>query len=112
MSVKGDEVSNTHIAQFFQSVSTIQGLTAGSSVLSALVEEGHDNVDTTSLAFAGCDNTFQILIVIIGRHVVRITVHFIGNTVVADINENKYIFTADTFAKASFCFAGTETGNV
>ena len=46
---------------------------------------------------------------IVRRHVVQMTVHCIGQTVVADIDHDKKIFSADRFAQNAFCLTRTET---
>ena len=78
-------------------------------MLSSLIEEGHDHVDSVGFAVHGGNNSFQILIMVVGGLIVGITVHGIGNTVIADINENKKIFSSDGFRNNSFSFSCTKT---
>ena len=64
-------------------------------MLSAFIEERHDDVDTSGFSVAGGDDTLQILVVVIGRHMVGIAVHVVSNTMIAYIGENEQILTAD-----------------
>ena len=44
MCVEGDEVLDAHVREFGQHVGAVQRLPLGSSVLTALVEEGHNHI--------------------------------------------------------------------
>lgn len=81
-------------------------------MLSAFIEERHDDVDTSGLAVAGGDDTLQILVVVIRRHVVGIAVHVVSNTMIAYIGENEQILTADGLADLRFGFTASETGHI
>ena len=47
---------------------------------------------------------------VIGGFMIDISVHSIGNAVVADIHEKKNIFAADGFHKEALAFAGAKAG--
>ena len=81
-------------------------------MLSAFIEERHDDVDTSGFAVAGGDDTLQILVVVIRRHVVGIAVHVVSNTMIAYIGENEQILTADGLADLRFGFTASETGHI
>ena len=75
----------------------VQRFSLGTFVLTAFVKEWHDNVDTMCLSGCGRDDTFQILIVIIWRHVIEMSIYRISQAVVADISHDKQIRSADGF---------------
>ena len=81
-------------------------------MLSAFIEERHDDVDTSGFAVASGDDTLQILVVVIRRHVVGIAVHVVSNTMIAYIGENEQILTADGLADLRFGFTASETGHI
>ena len=82
VSIESDDVVYTHAYQLLQCQRTVQRLTGRSLVLTALVQERHDDRDTTGLTTDCCDDTLQILIVIIGRHMILITAQGISHGVV------------------------------
>ena len=57
MGVKSNEVADAHVPQFFQGKSTVQGFPAVSLMLSALIEERHDDIDPMRFAVAGRDDS-------------------------------------------------------
>ncbi len=79
-------------------------------MLSAFVEEGHDDIDSVCLTVDGRDDSLEILIMIIGRHMIDISVHLIGNTMIADVRQNKDIFTSDRRSEHALCLSAAETG--
>lgn len=85
MCIESDNVVYTHAYQLLQCQCTVQRLAGSSLVLTALIQEGHDHSDTTGLTADSCDDTLQILIVIIGRHMVLVATQGIGHGVVQDI---------------------------
>ena len=82
VSIKSDDVVYTHAYQLLQCQCTVQRLTGSSLVLTTLVQERHDDRNTTGLTTDCCDDTLQILIVIIGRHMILITTQGISHGVV------------------------------
>ena len=63
--IKGDDVFYAHAGQFLKCRSTVQGFTAGTLALAALIKVWHDNVDTACLTADSCNHTLQILEVVI-----------------------------------------------
>ena len=110
MGIEGDDVLYTHIHQLLQSQCAVQRFTGGASVLSALIEEGHDHVDTLCFSTGSSNDTLQILIMVIGRHMVDLTTHFVGQAVVCDIKHDIEIISADGLLDRSFCLSVSETG--
>ena len=109
MSVKSDDVGNTHVNQLLQSHCTVQRLTFAAFMLSSFIQERHNNIDTMRFSGSSSDDTFQILEMIIRRHMILITAYLISNTVVGDIAKNEKIHSTDRFVDDTFCFTGTET---
>jgi len=109
MSVESDNIGNTHTNQLLQSHCTVQRFTFAAFMLSSFIQERHNNVDTVSFSCSSSDDTFQILEMIIRRHMIFITIYFISDTVVGDIAKNEKIHSTDRFVDDTFCFTGTET---
>ena len=57
-------------------------------MLSAFIEERHNNRDAACLAADSGDNTFEILKVIIRRHVIGLSTQRIGQGIVGNVNQN------------------------
>ncbi len=81
-------------------------------MLSALVEHGHDYVDTSCLTCDSADNTLKISVVIIGAHGYGLTVHFISNAVIENVTNDENVVTAYRSVKVTLTFAGSESGAV
>ena len=64
-------------------------------MLTAFVEERHDDIDTACLSANGSNNTFQILKMIIRGHMVGTSVQGVSQAVIADINHQINIFSSD-----------------
>ena len=111
MSVEGDDVVNTHVYKLLQCQSTVQRFTAGTFVLAALVQERHDHGDPLCLSAYGSNDTFQILEMVIRGHMIGIAVKGVGHVVVAYVNQNVNVISADRFFDDTFGFAGTKTGS-
>ena len=79
-------------------------------MLTALIEERHDDVDTMCLAGSCSDDTLQILIVVIRRVVVLHTAELVGHAPVGDIGHEIQIKTTNRLIDDGLCFAGSETG--
>ena len=112
MGIEGDDVADTHVRKFFQGISAVEGFPAASLMLPALIQKGHDNSDAVGFSACRRDNPFQILIVVIRGFAVYVTVHLIGDAVVADIQQDIEILAADGFPEDSLALAGAETGAV
>ena len=74
-------------------------------MLTAFIQEWHDDRDTACLTTNGCDDTFYISVVVVRRHVVGVAAQRIGQAVVADIEQNVDIVTADRFVDDTLCLA-------
>jgi hypothetical protein len=94
--------------QLLKGYRAVKRFTARPLMLSALVKEGHYHGDAPCFSAYGGDQTLEILIMIIGRHVVFVTAERIGKTVVADVNKKIEIGTSDRFVDRSLGFAGSE----
>ncbi len=79
-------------------------------MLAALVQKGHDHRDAPGLAAHGGDNPLQILIVVIGGHVVLLAAQAIGQGIVADIHQQVEVEAADGFQNHPLGLPGAETG--
>ena len=70
-----------------------------------LIQEWHNDIDSAGFSTDGCDDTLQILEVVVRRHVVGVAAQRIGQAVVADIEQNVDIVTADRFVDDTLCLA-------
>ena len=109
MSIKCNDVGYAHCVQFFQCKSTVQRLSSCTLVLSAFVKERHDNIDTASLTCCSSDNSLQILIMVIWRHMVKMSVYCVSQAVVAYISHDKKISTTDCLFQDTLSFTRTES---
>lgn len=111
VSIESNDVFHTHVNQFLQSQGTVQRFPAGAAVLAALVEEGHDHVNAARFSAYCCDDPLQILEVIVRGHMVGMPAERVGQTVIADINQNIDVIAPDGFQDRSLGFAGAEAGS-
>ena len=81
-------------------------------MLAAFVKEWHDYINSSCLSTYGCNDSLQILIMIIRRHVVNMPAQGIGQTVVAYIHHKIKILSADRLCNDSLGFTGAETRNL
>ena len=65
MCVKSDDVVYTHANQFLERECTVEGFSGTSLVLSALVQEWHNYVDTAGFSTDGSNHSLQVLEMII-----------------------------------------------
>ena len=110
MSIKGDDIGNTHSGQLLQGESAVQRFPFGTLVLTSLIKERHDHVDTTGFSVGSGNDTLQILIMVVRRHMVFITADRVSQAVVQHIGKDKKIRTSYGLFQDSFGFTGTETG--
>ena len=75
-------------------------------MLSAFVEERHDDVDSACFTGAGQNDTFQVLIVIIRAHMVLLAKHLICAGEIGDVADNKQVVTTYRTLDHGFSFAG------
>ena len=111
MGVEGDDVVHAHLHQLLQRQRAVQGLPVGALVLAALVQKGHDHRDAPGLAAHGGDDPLQILIVVIGGHVVLLAAQAIGQGIVADIHQQVEVEAADGFQDHPLGLPGAKTGH-
>ncbi len=77
--------------QFLQSQGTVQGFPFAALVLASLIEKRHDHIDTVRFS-VGCGNdTLQILIVVVRRHMIFVTADRVGQAVVQHIGKDEKI---------------------
>ena len=112
MCVECDDVVYAHADELLKCESAVQRFTGTSLVLTALIEERHDDVDTASLSADSGNDPFQILEMIVRRHMIRVSCQRVGYTVVADIYHQVEIFSADRLGDDAFCLSGTKTRNL
>ena len=78
-------------------------------MLTSLVKEWHNNVDTVCFT-GGCgDNSLQILVMVIRRHVVLMTAYAVSKAVIGHIYHNVKVCTTNGFFDVTFTFTGSET---
>ena len=83
VSVEGDDVFYAHSSQLLQTKCAVERLSSRSLVLAALIQEWHNDIDSAGFSTDGCDDTLQILEVVVRRHVVGVAAQRIGQAVVA-----------------------------
>ena len=103
MCVKGENAVHTHVFQLPQHHRAVQRFACRFPVLPAFVKEGHDDRDPLRLAVAGRDHAFQILIMVIRRHVVFDTVHLIFQRPVAYVHQDENIPVPYGFLEDALC---------
>ena len=91
--IEGDEVGNTHIDELLKRKSTVERLSTGSLMLSALVEHGHNYADPSCLTAYCADNTLKILEMVVGTHRYGLTVHLVLDTVIENVAYNVNVVT-------------------
>ena len=108
MCIKGNDIVNAHRLKLLQSAGTVERFAVVSAVLSAAVEQRHDDVKAVCLAGGSLNDTFQVLIMVIRRHAVDLVKHLVVDAVIADINDDKQIKTADRGLDQSLSVSGGE----
>ena len=110
MRVKGHDIGDAHGGQFFQGNGTVQGLSFRPLMLAALIHKRHDDIDPLCLACSGGNDPFEILEMIVRRHVIDMSVDRVRKAVVAYIGHDKQIRAADCLLQDSLCLTGAKTG--
>ena len=110
MGIEGQNVGNAHIDQFMQGHRAVQALSACPAVLTAFIQEGHDDVDALCFAGHGGDDSLEVLEMIVGGHGNGLPVHLISDVVGADIHDDIDVIAADAFFQDAFGFPGPEPG--
>ena len=70
--------SYAHSSQLLQTKCAVERLSSRSLVLAALIQEWHNDIDSAGFSTDGCDDTLQILEVVVRRHVVGVAAQRIG----------------------------------
>jgi hypothetical protein len=94
--------------KLLKSYRAVKRFTARPLMLPAFVKEGHDNGNTPCFSAYSGNQTLEILVMIIGGHVVFVAAERICKTVVADINKKIEVGASDRFVNGSLSFAGPE----
>ena len=109
VSIKGDDVLNSHFGQFLECRCTVKRFTSHTFALTAFIKIWHDNVNSAGFT-ADCSNcTFQILKMIIRGHHIGIPADRVIDAVITDIYHKINIITTYGFADFTLTFTGTET---
>ena len=95
MGIERNDIGNTHCIQFFKGKCTVERFSSGTFMLSALIKERHDNIDTTCLSSCSSNDSFKILIMVIRGHMVYMTIYSVGKAIIAYIGHNEQICSTD-----------------
>ncbi len=112
MGVEGHKVLHTHLVQLLQHQGAVQRLTGGALMLAGLIHEGHNHVDALALSGGGSDQTLEVSIVIVRRHVVYLSEQGIGQRVIHHIHQEVDVLAANGLLNRTLRLTGTETGNL
>ena len=96
MGVEGYQIGDSHGMKLLQHACAVEGFPEVAFVLTAAVEDRHDDGDPMSLSSCCLNKSFEILIVVVRRHVVFVAEQVVGTSVVAYIYENVHISAADS----------------
>ena len=105
VSVKGDNVFNAHAGKLLQGCCAVQGLTAHTFALTALVQIGHNDVDPAGFSADSADNALEILEVIVRRHQVGKAADAVSKAVIAHIYHQIDIVSPDGFRDNRFALS-------
>ena len=108
--VKGDHVFHAHALQLLQGEGAVQGLTIASSVLPSAVKQGHHHGDAVGLAHSRLNQPLQVLIVVIGGHVILFAKVLVGAAVVAHIHHKVQVIASHRALQDALAVAGGEPG--
>ncbi len=111
MGVKSNDLIHPHGNEFLKCHGTVQGLPAFALELPAFVKIRHNDGDTSCLAAGSGDDSLEVLKMIVRRHVVRKSVHRVGDAVIADIRYDVQIQSPHRVKDLSFCLTASETGS-
>ena len=95
MRVKSENVVDTHAHELLKRDRAVEGLPGGALLLAALIEIRHDHSDPAGLSADGSDDPLEVLEVIVGRHMILESEHFICLAVVDDVGEKIEVHTSD-----------------
>ena len=110
VSIKGNDIVDTHAGELLQGDRAVQGFTRGSLGLKAFIQIGHDDRDAAGFS-ADCSNyTLEVGEMIIRRHVVVKSKHAVGLIVVDHVHKDVEVHAAHRLCHNSLALAGSETG--
>ena len=81
-------------------------------MLTAFIQEWHDDRDTACLTTNGCDDTFYISVVVVRRHVVCLSAQRVSHAVVGYIHHDIEVITTNGIFNHTFGFTGTKTRGI
>ena len=106
VSVKCDHIIHTVVvAEISEHIGAVKRFSACAFMLPAFIEHGHKHGDPLGLAFYRAQSALEIGIVIVGAVALIDAVHFICNTVVEGIYQDKNIIASDGFLDNAFSLA-------
>ena len=108
MSIKCNNVVDTHTYQFLKCECAVERFSRGSAVLSAFIEHRHDESQSASFAADRADHTLDVHKMIVGAHRNLLTIHFVGYAIIENVRENISIMTAKRFVNDRLTFTGAE----
>ena len=88
MCIESNNILNAHICKFLKHKCTVKRFSSCSLVLSWFIKERHDYINSSCLTTCSSNNSLEVSIVIIRRHMVLETANSIFKAVVADIKHN------------------------
>ena len=112
MGVKSNDIGDTHLYQLLKGQGTVQRFSFCSFVLTALIKKRHDHIDPVGFSGGSSNDPFEILIMVIRRHMVGMTADLVCQAVVAYIYHNKHIRSPDRFTDNAFGFSGAKAWTV
>ena len=108
--IEGDDVGNTHRAQLLQHQRAVQRFSCLSAVLSALIEHGHDDGDSSCLTRNSSNDALKVGVVVVGAHGNGHAVHLVGNAVIENVTDDVHVLSAHGLLDQRLSLARTESG--
>ena len=108
--VKGDHVVHAHGLQLLQREGAVQRFPVAAAVLPSAVEQGHHHGDAVGLAHGGLDKPLQVLVMVVGGHVVLLAKVLVGAAVVAHIHHKVQVIAPHGALQNALAIAGGEPG--
>ena len=109
VSVKGDDILNTHTLQLLQRDGAVQTLTDNTTVLPSAVQTGHNDRHAVSSAGNSLNQTLQVREMVIGGHMVLLTKQVVGQAVITGIHNEENVVTPNGLLDQAFGIAALET---
>ena len=109
MRIEGHDIGNAHCLQLLQCYSAVERLAVVAAVLSAAVEDRHDDVDSVCLAGCCLNDALEILEMIVRAHGILHAEVVIGHAVVAHVGDDEQILAADGLLDHALAVTGGET---